>query len=384
MTVARSRLGRLVLDNYLLLVIGTVAALLWANLHPATYEPLAHALHFPVNDIGMAFFFALATKEVIEATLPGGALASPREAGVPLLAAVGGMAVPAALYSAQVTLADAPALMPGWAIPCATDIAFSYMAARLIFPKDHPAIPFLLLLAIADDALGLILLAVFYPTGPLSPLVFVALMLPAVGAAFWLKRRRVRSFWAYVVVGGGLSWAALFLGGFHPALALVPILPLMPHHTRDLGLFNPDEHGLPDTMNRFEHWWHVPVQVILLLFGLANAGVGFSSAGPGTWIVLSSLVIGKPLGIVLMTVLGVALGLRTPGGLRYVHVAVLGAAAGIGFTVALFFATAAFPPGAILDEVKMGALLSFVAFPVAVLWGRLSGLRPTRRQECHR
>lgn len=374
--MAPASLGRLILDNYLLLVIGTVAALLWANLHPATYEPLAHALHFPVNDIGMAFFFALATKEVIEATLPGGALASPREAWVPLLAAVGGMAAPAALYAAQVALADTPALMPGWAIPCATDIAFSYMAVRLIFPKDHPAIPFLLLLAIADDALGLILLAVFYPTGPLLPLLFGAFMLPAVGAAFWLKRRRVRSFWAYVVLGGGLSWTALFLGGFHPALALVPILPFMPHQTRDLGFFNPDEHGLPDTMNRFEHWWHVPVQVILLLFGLANAGVALSSAGQGTWIVLSSLVIGKPLGIVLMTVLGVAMGLRAPGGLRYVHVAVLGVAAGIGFTVALFFATAAFPPSEILDEAKMGALLSFVAFPLAILFGRLSGLRP--------
>ena len=58
--------------------------------------------------------------------------------------------------------------MPGWAVPCATDIAFSYMAARLIFPRDHPAIPFLLLLAIADDALGLVLLAIFYPSGPLS------------------------------------------------------------------------------------------------------------------------------------------------------------------------------------------------------------------------
>lgn len=376
MTIARSRLARLLLDNYLLLVIGTVVALLWANLHPATYEPVAHALHFPVNDIGMVFFFALATKEIVEATLPGGALASPREAGVPLLAAVGGMALPAGLYAAQVSFAERPELMPGWAIPCATDIAFSYMAARLIFPKAHPAIPFLLLLAIADDALGLILLALFYPTGPLSPLMFTALMVPALAAAFWLKRRRVRNFWAYVVVGGGLSWAALLFGGFHPALALVPVLPFMPHHTRDLGFFNPEEHGLPDTMNRFEHWWHVPVQIILLLFGFANAGVALSSLGQGTWIVLSSLLIGKPLGITLMTVLAVALGMRAPGGLRYAHVLVLGVAAGIGFTVALFFATAAFPTGAILDETKMGALLSFVAFPLAILLGRVAGLRP--------
>ncbi len=114
----------------------------------------------------MVFFFALATKEIVEATLPGGPLASPRQAGVPLLAAVGGMAVPAAIYVLQATFDGRPDLMRGWAIPCATDIAFSYLVARVIFPKAHPAIPFLLLLAIADDALGLILLAVFYPSGP--------------------------------------------------------------------------------------------------------------------------------------------------------------------------------------------------------------------------
>jgi NhaA family Na+:H+ antiporter len=150
----------------------------------------------------------------------------------------------------------------------------------------------------------------------------------------------------------------------------------MPHEKRDLGLFNPDEHGRPDTMNRFEHWWRVPVQVILLLFGFTNAGVVFSHTGQGTWIVMSSLAIGKPLGILLTTMLAVAIGLRAPGGLTRTHTMVLGVAAGIGFTVALFFATAAFPPGEILDETKMGALLSFIALPLAVILGRAVGLHP--------
>lgn len=374
-----TKLWSFILDNSLLLVVGTVGALLWANLDHASYERFAHALHFPVNDIGMMFFFALAMKEIVEATLPGGALASPHQAAVPLLAAVGGMAGPAALYAVQVTVVNRPDLMPGWAIPCATDIAFSYMAARLIFHKDHPAIPFLLLLAIADDALGLILIAVFYPTGALSLISFAAFMIPAVGAGLWLRRRRIRSFWAYTLFGGGLSWAALFVGGFHPALALVPIVPFMPHEKRDLGLFNPEEHGLPDTMNQFEHWWRIPVQVILLFFGFTNAGVAVSSVGQGTWIVMSSLVIGKPLGILLMTFLAVTVGLRAPGGLSYRHTAVLGVAAGIGFTVALFFATAAFPPGDILDEAKVGAFLSFVALPLAVALGRAVGLHPKLR-----
>ena len=153
--------------------------LFWANLDHESYDRFAHALHFAVNDVGMVFFFALAAKEIVEATVPGGPLSSPREAAVPMLAAAGGMIGPAGLYVLQAIVLGRPELMPGWAVPCATDIAFSYLAARLIFPRTHPAIPFLLLLAIADDALGLILLALFYPSAPLSlGRVSPALMIP--------------------------------------------------------------------------------------------------------------------------------------------------------------------------------------------------------------
>ncbi|MCA1651686.1 MAG: Na+/H+ antiporter NhaA, partial [Acidobacteria bacterium] len=270
------------------------------------------------------------------------------------------------LYVVLASLNDRPELFPGWAIPCATDIAFSYLAARMIFPPTHPAIPFLLLLAIADDALGLVLLALFYPSAPLAPVRFFALMIPALGLAWWLKRRNTRSSWPYVLGAGGCSWMALHLGGLHPALALVPIMPFMPHERRDLGIFDPREERLPDTMNRFDRWWKTPVQFILFFFGLANAGVPLSSVGTATWTVLSALVIGKPIGITLFTWLGIKFGMRAPGGLSVAHTVVVGLAAGIGFTVALFFATAAFPPGAVLAEAKMGALLSFVAFPIAV------------------
>ena len=93
-----------------------------------------------------------------------------------------------------------------------------------------------------------------------------------------------------MIFGGGLSWAALFLGGVHPALALVPIMPFMPHAGARPGTLRSGVSAhLPDTMNRFEHAWKVPVQFILLLFGLVNAGVTFSSVGSGSWIVLSSL-----------------------------------------------------------------------------------------------
>jgi Na+:H+ antiporter, NhaA family len=372
----RFRVWGFLVENSLLLVAGTLTGLIWANVDHHSYDGFAHAIHFAVNDIGMVFFFALATKEIVEATLPGGPLESPREAGVPLLAAVGGMLVPALIYSGQAWAEGRPEIVRGWAIPCATDIAFSYMAAKLIFPRHHPAIPFLLLLAIADDAMGLILLALFYPSGPISPASFAVLMTPALVAAVWFKRRRVMNFWAYVVVAGGLSWAGLYYGGIHPALALVPVVPFMPHAKRDLGLFAEREDYQLDTMNRFEHWWKVPVQFVLFFFGFANAGVQLSAVGPVTWMVLTGLLVGKPIGILTMTFLGELVGLRRPGGLSYLHVAVMGVAAGIGFTVALFFATAAFPAGEVLDEAKMGALMSFVAAPIAIGFGRVVGLRP--------
>jgi NhaA family Na+:H+ antiporter len=371
MTLTRPSVARFIFDNSLLLLAGTLAAVVWANVESDSYDRIAHPLHFWVNDVGMVFFFALAAKEVFEATLPGGALASPRQAASPLAAAVGGMVAPALIYSALVVSVGPANLARGWAIPCATDIAFSAMIARLIFPAGHPAIPFLLLLAIADDAMGLIILAVFYPSGAISPGVLVALMASALFVAWQLRRRGIRSFWPYVVGPGALSWAALHFGGFHPALAMVPIIPLMPHGPRDLGLFDPREEQQSDTLSQFEHWWAVPVQLVLLLFGFANAGVAFSQIGPGTFYVLAALLIGKPAGILLFSRAARLAGARLPPGLSVRDLLVLGITASIGFTVSLFFATAAFPAGAALAETKMGALLSFVAAPVAVAASRL-------------
>jgi NhaA family Na+:H+ antiporter len=348
---------------------------LWANLDHASYDAVSHWLHFWVNDVAMVFFFALAAKEVFEATLPGGPLASPRRALSPLAAAVGGMAAPALIYAALVSLRGPADLLRGWAIPCATDIAFSAMVARVIFPAAHPAIPFLLLLAIADDALGLVILAVFYPSGSVSLWALVTLMAAAGLMAFWLRRRRTRSFWPYVIGPGVLSWSGLYLGGFHPALALVPVVPFMPHSASDLGLFDPREEHRPDTLSRFEESWRIPVQFVLLLFGFANAGVPFERIGPGTYYVLAGLLIGKPVGILIFSAIARLTGARLPAGFRTSDLLIVGIAASIGFTVSLFFATAAFPDGAALAETKMGALLSFTAAPVALVVSRLVRVR---------
>jgi NhaA family Na+:H+ antiporter len=314
-----------------------------------------------VNDVAMAFFFALATKEVVEAMLPGGPLSSPRQAGLPIFAAVGGMIAPAVIFLAGARLLNQPGLTSGWAIPCATDIAFSYLAARLIFPRSSPAIPFLLLLAIADDALGLIVLAIFYPSAPLEFGLLAMGLVPAIALAWAMRRYGIKNFWWYLLVPGVFSWAGLYAGGVHPALALVPIVPFMP----------------AINLNRFERTWRHPVQFILFFFGLANAGVPFASVGAPTWLVAGGLMLGKPIGVVGMTLVAEQIGFRRAKALDLCSLTVLGVAAGIGFTVALFFATAAFRPGVVLDQAKMGALFSFLAAPLAILLARALRIRST-------
>src|SRR5262249_24213765 len=160
----------------------------------------------------------------------------------------------------------------------------------------------------ADDALGLILLAVFYPTGKTSLPLFVMLMVPAIAVAWFLRTYRIRTFWAYVGLAGSLSWGALSWSGLHPALALVPIVPFMPHERTYHDLFDRQTSTRLYTLNQFTQWWRVPTQIILFFFGLVNAGVSFRSVGPATWLVMLSLLVGKPLGIVLAAVVSRAAG----------------------------------------------------------------------------
>jgi NhaA family Na+:H+ antiporter len=365
MTRRRRSLAALSLEYSLPLPAGALLAILWANTAPASYAPFARGLEFAVNDVGMVFFFALAAKEVVEAVAPGGALHTWRRAAVPVIAALGGMAGPAAIYLLVVHASHAPALARGWAIPCATDIAFSYLVAKAIYGR-HPAIPFLLLLAIADDAFGLVILALVYPAGELRPAAGAVFLAAAVAVCWLLRRNRVASFWPYVIAGGALSWCGFFLGGLHPALALVPIVPFLPHAAHDPGPFTPAPPSARDALSAFERWWKYPVQAILFLFGLVNAGVSLHALGVGTWAVLGGVLVGKPIGIGVAAALATAVGLRLPAGLGWTDVVVVGLAAAMGFTVALFFATAAFPPGPVLDQAKMGALLTVSGALVAV------------------
>jgi NhaA family Na+:H+ antiporter len=362
---------RIARDNSLLMVTGAVLALIWANRAPASYARFTEPLHFVVNDVGMVFFFGLAVKEIIEATAPGGALHSLRRGAVPVIAAVGGMVGPALLFLAQALMFGRHDLMGGWAIPTATDIAFSYLVVRALFPPTHPAIPFLLLLAIADDALGLIVLAAFYPAAPIRPALVVVVIAAACGFAWWLRRAQVNSFWPYVLGAGAVSWAGLFAGGFHPALALVPVLPFVPCARRDAGIFVDPAVEPDDALSRFDRWWSGPVEIVLFFFALTNAGVPFGSSGAATWIVLASLLVGKPIGITCSVWIAERAGFHRAPEFTWPDVILVAVAAGVGFTVALFFATAAFPAGRLQDQAKLGALLSVSAGPIAFAIARL-------------
>lgn len=337
-------------------------------------------VHFIINDILMALFFAIAAKEVWESLLPGGALSNPRKAATPLLATFGGIVGPALVYTAGCFLTGEYATFGnGWAVPCATDIAFSYLVARMIFGMGHPAIAFLLLLAIADDAAGLLILAVFYPQAPVIP-SWLLLTAAAMLLAWSLRKAKIHSHWAYLLGPGLISWFSFYQANIHAALGLVPIIPLLPHAHTDLGIFAREELNRQDTLNEFEHFWKLPVEFFLGLFGLANAGVVFSSLGTGTWLVLAGLLLGKPLGISTMTLIAEkGLKLEKPAGMDYRHVITLGMVAGIGFTVALFVSVAAFKvTGPVQDSVKMGALLSFAAAPLAIIIGKSLGIRPLK------
>ncbi|MBW6507425.1 MAG: Na+/H+ antiporter NhaA [Rhodobacteraceae bacterium] len=414
------RVWNFIASYSLLLIAGATVALVWANLDPHSYHAVVdypliqnffigaeHAAdghisrtltaHFLVNDILMAFFFAMAGKEVWEAVILKNGELRGRKAMTPLIATAGGMLGPVVVYlGLAAVLGIYETVSRGWAIPTATDIAFSYLVGRIVFGAGHPAIRFLLLLAIADDAAGLIILAIFYPTGELAPVWLLLSLGAALGVYFLfndLPRRRDRhnqlrpnstwvrknlSFWPYLIAGC-LSWYGFMRAGIHPALGLLPIVATIPHADRPYGIFAEAEAHLKDLLNWIEHRLKYPVEIVLFLFGLFNAGVEFSAIGAPTWLVMAGLLIGKPAGIFLMGYFGArTLGFGLPEGMRLPDLAVLGCVAAIGFTVALFVASVAFPGGAVQDAAKMGALFSFGAAAIAVIAGKL--FRVERRE----
>lgn len=363
------RVSGFVLDYLIALPLGCAAALLWANTLPDSYYRFAHATAFLANDVGIVFFFALITKEVAEATIPGGALHPWRRAALPVAAAIGGAVVSIVCYLAFAHYDGEHMLESGWVAACAIDIPGTYIIARLIFGR-HPAVPFLLLLAISADAIGLAILAVSQSIGDVHPVVGLGLMTAAIGSAAALRRGGVKNFWLYLIGPGMLSWWALFLGGVHPALALVPIVPFFPHGRRDRGLMVEPAPQAHDTLTLFERWWRLPVEGVLLLFGLVNAGVPLHGLEAGLW-AIPIAAIGRPVGIVAATGLAIGAGLHLPQRVGWRDVIVVGCMASIGLVFALFFATAVMPLGPLLLEMKMGALVTIAGGGLAFAAARL-------------
>jgi Na+:H+ antiporter, NhaA family len=358
-----------------------------------------------VDDGLMTLFFLVVGLE-IKRELVAGELASWRRAALPVLAAAGGMAVPAAIYAA--VNAGGPGA-PGWGVPMATDIAFALGVLALLGPRVPSSLKvFLLTLAVVDDLGSIAVVALFYSRGvELGTLALAAGLLVVVAALV-----RAGVWWLPLHVGLGLAvWLTMWHSGVSPALAgvamglLTPARPTAPPEVaRDVGgalagQLADDPHpprlremlrearGTVPLAERLAHDLH-PVSAFLVvpLFALANAGISLERgalAGAGAGAVLGGVVagrvVGKLAGIAAATWLAVRLGLADrPEGASWAQLAGVATVAGIGFTVPLFVADLAFPDGRFQAPVKVGLLAASVIAGTAgalVLWLAARGRR---------
>lgn len=361
------------------LISGVIVALIWANIHPESYHAFVHTeiigglnFHFFVQDVFMAFFFAIAAVEITQSFLPGGDLNPIKKAVNPLFATFGGVLGPVAVFFILNGLIGSPEYANGWAIPTATDIALAWLLAKAVFGGGHPAVAFLLLLAVADDAIGLIIIAIFYPDPvlPFEPLWLLAI-LAGITLAYLFRRFGLKNYWPYLIIGGGLSWLGLYNAHLHPSLALIVIIPFLPSYKESDGrLFESSNTGM-SPLKKFEHDWKLFVDMGLFFFGIANAGVEFSEIGTLSWIILASLIVGKTIGIYSFSAIAKRLGFALPEGMGRKELFLAGVVAAMGLTVALFIADAAFTNLNIQSAAKMGALFSSGVFILAFILGKV-------------
>ncbi|WP_441235280.1 Na+/H+ antiporter NhaA [Bradyrhizobium sp. 930_D9_N1_4] len=349
----------------IVLLAAAAAALLWAN------SPFAHSyhdfwnlliplrlgefsfvksLHFWINDALMTVFFLVVGME-IRREIHEGALSRFDQAILPVLAACGGVAVPALVY---LSLNAAAGRDHGWAIPTATDIAFAVGVLALL-GKSIPGNVrvFLLALAIIDDIIAVLIIALFY-TGGLDPGGF-AVAAVGVVMALGLQRLGFGSAYAYIAPAF-IVWAGFLVAGVHPTLAGVV-----------LGLITPVRSPRPEIeppVIRVETALHPWVAyAIMPLFALANAGVNFTGtqltdgAQFVTLGVALALCAGKPVGVIGATWLAVRTGwCRLAPDVTWSGVCLIGLLAGVGFTMSIFIATLAFTDDRLLDAAKLGVL----------------------------
>jgi len=371
------------------LLAAALVALIWAN-SPwrATYDNLVHApiglrvagfafernLEFLVNDGLMVVFFFVVGLE-IKREVYAGELSEPRRAALPALAALGGMLAPAGIYllfNAGTSAAD------GWGIPMATDIAFAVGVLTLLGRRVPPALRVLLLaLAVIDDLGAIIVIALFYSTG----IRIAGLAVAGGGILLILLMRKLglRSPWAYLVPAV-VIWAGTLASGVHPTIAGVVIGLCTPVR----ALSGQDGPSPAERLQQALHRW--VAFGIMPVFALVNAGVSFGDVrlgGDATTVLIGvvvGLAVGKPIGVMCLAWIAVRAGVAAlPSGVRWSGVLVVGLVAGVGFTMALFIATLAFPPGPLIEVAKLGILLaSLVAGVIGLAAGRW--LLPGRAQ----
>jgi NhaA family Na+:H+ antiporter len=408
----------------IVLLATTAIALVWANLSPASYERLWHtpitlgigglvfakSIHFWINDGLMAVFFLLVGLE-IRREIHEGELSDLRRAALPIASAIGGMLAPAAIY---VALCRAEAIRGGWGIPTATDIAFAVGVLALLGKRVPPALRVLLLaLAVIDDIGAILVIAFAYSEGVSGRALAVAAA--GIAVVVVMQRVGVRRASAYIAPGA-VIWVGMLAAGVHPTIAGVILGLLTPvrvwfeketflevarsaidefvgrqhddhgHDTsemvRPLRALEQARREAVSPVVRLQTALHPWVAYgIMPLFALANAGVnvrGVSLDDPLRSAValgvLVGLVAGKPLGILLVTFVTVKARLCSlPRGVDWRGMAVIGAVAGIGFTMAIFIAGLALPDAALIGAAKLGVLAaSGLAAVIGLLVGRFA------------
>ncbi|CAI8035069.1 Na(+)/H(+) antiporter NhaA, partial [Geodia barretti] len=384
------------------LILGVIVALVWANIDFDSYHHLVEFDFWNIgkgpflsNEVFMVFFFGIAAKEITESILPGGALNPIPKAINPLMGTLGGVFGPVGLFLLMAVLFYGGTDELGWAIPTATDIALAWLVARVIFGARHAAVNFLLLLAVADDAIGLVIIAVFYSDN-VQPL-WLLMTLGGMVAAYAFRRIGITWWPVYIFIAGGMSWVGLVLAGVEPALALVVIVPFLPAlhapaQEEDPAIEEHAEHGEEElatahehaasshghamgTLEKFEHHLKLPVDFGLFFFAWANAGVAFGNINSVTFMILISLIVGKTVGVSLFSFVVSRLGFPLPEGMSLRHLMVAGLIAGLGLTVALFVANKAYYGTDFLDPGKMGAVFSVVVAALAFALARVLGIR---------
>ena len=347
-----ARAIRFTIGRFLLMPIGAVIALIWANTAAESYFQFAYRLSFFVNEIAMALFFALLAQEVYEATMPGGALHSWRKWTLPVVAAAGGIAGAVSVYLLYIQSQYEPGLSSAWPIACAVDAVLTFYLLKAIMPRSA-ALPFALLLAIVTDIVGLLIVAPRYVVME-TRVGGAALAIGALLAAAFMRARKVHTFWPYLLICGTAMWVAFYWEGLHPAFALVPLIPFLPHEARTVDVFvDPRD---DDAVHHAEHEWHLAVQPVVFLFALVNAGVILRGYDTATWGMLLASLVGRPLGMLVAVGLALAAGLHLPRHIGWRELLVIAFATSSGFSIALFFATGLLATGPVLASAKIGVI----------------------------